>query len=103
MLRCMTISRCRYVYFIACILLITLPAAAQNRFILRPTNPSVLAGGEQRHGLTLIEKSGDNHQRCPVTGPTSETPQGAETTGGADTGVMDIEMDQGTAVPPVKH
>jgi hypothetical protein len=103
MLRGVTIPRRRYLYFIACILLITLPAAAQNRFILRPTNPSVLAGVAQRHGLTVIETIDDNHQVYLVTGPTSETPQEVETKVGADTDVVDIELDQVTAVPEVSQ
>ncbi len=93
----------RYLYFVLCVLLISLPAAAQNRFILRPAAGTSANTIAQRYSLDVVEPLDSAGSVYLVTAPSSLTVQEVETEVGSDNEVTDIEPDQDVGVPELNQ
>ncbi len=78
----------------ALVLLISLPAAGQDRFLLRPTLTGSVTNVAVRHGLTLLGPLDDKNRGVYlVAGPPTASVQQVLDDVGADFEVADVELD----------
>jgi subtilisin family serine protease len=88
---------------IAGLLVLALPAIAQDRFILRPSAQGEITELALQHALTVIQPLDSNRQVYLVTSSDSRTPDEVEKEVGSDVGVVGIEVDQRAAVPELSQ
>jgi subtilisin family serine protease len=83
---------------------LSLGAAAQTRYILRPVTPGLLKSVAQKHGLTPVEPVDGGGNVWVVTAASSRPPTEVEKEVDSDTTeVTDFELDQATAAPEVSQ